>query len=275
MNELFNPLEYSVDWGLLFGLVSILSLVLTWMVKGFKPADKDLMVNEVSIDKLLNKPNELVSDLKILLNGQEIEQLNKIELYVQNYGTKTLGSSDYHVLPKIDLSGFTNIISLSISCSNEFTTCESQEISPSLLELKIENFESKDYLRIEILFESLTNEFESYFEYRLKENKVERRNLKEFGIEKYIGITKDQNAYMMFPLFTGFMVYGLTYFIVLYGLRIDMTDLTKFGLGWKVLYFLPTVLTGLIVILTWDKTFKNFHYGHKKVEKWHFVSLNK
>jgi len=270
IHQLFNTLDFSVDWGLLFGLISILSLVITWIIKTFKDPDKDLTVKEVSIENLLNKPNELESDLKILLNGEEIEQLNKIELYIQNDGTKTLNISDFHILPTVNLSGFTNIISLSISSSNEFTRCDSREVNSSLLELTIDNLESKDYIRIEILFESLNNDFESSFEFRLKEKKMEKRDLKEFRIDKHFGIAKDYNAFMIMPLFAGITVYGLTYFIVKYGLRIDLSDASKFSIGWKILFFLPTILTGLFVVYKWNKTIKDFHYGYKKVEKWHF-----
>ena len=159
IHQLFNTIDFYVDWGLLFGLISIMSLVITWIVKTLKDADKELTVKEVSIENLLNKPNELMSDLRILLNGEEIEQLNKIELYIQNSGATTLSISDYYVLPSVNLSGFTNIISLSISSSNEFTRCDSREVNSSLLELRIDNLESKDYIRIEILFESLNNDF--------------------------------------------------------------------------------------------------------------------
>jgi len=272
INEFFNTIEVSVDWGLLFGLISILSLVLTWLVKSFRDQDRELIVKEVSIENLLNKPNELVSNLKIILNGQEIEQLNRIELYIQNYGAKTLNISDYHILPKVNLSGFTNIIGLTISASNEFTKCESSEVSPSLLELKIDNLEPKDYIRIEILFESLTNEFESSFEFRLKEQKMEKRNLKEFKIDKHYGLSKDYNGFMIIPMLAGIMVFGLTYFIVIYGLRIDISNPDKFSIGWKALFFLPTILTVLYVILKWNKTIKDFHFGYKKVNNWYFIS---
>lgn len=272
INELFNTIEFSVDWGLLFGLISILSLVITWLVKSFRDSDRELIVKEVSIENLLNKPNELVSNLKIILNGQEIEQLNRIELYIQNYGAKTLNIADYHILPRVNLSGFTNITSLTISASNEFTKCESNEVSPSLLELKIDNLEPKDYVRIEILFESLTNEFESYFEFRLKEQKMKKRNLKEFRIDKHFGLSKDYNGFMIMPVFAGALVFGLTYFIVIYRLKIDISDPNKFSIGWKALYFLPTILTGLFVVLKWNKTIKDFHFGYKKVDKWHFIS---
>ena len=119
--KFFSHIEITVDWGLLFGLISILSLVFVWIAKTFRDPAKDISVKEASREKLLNKPNEFQNELKITLNGSEIDQLNKISLFLRNMGTSTLNSEDFHILPKLNLSGFTNIISLNISSSNEFT----------------------------------------------------------------------------------------------------------------------------------------------------------
>ncbi len=119
--KFFSHIEITVDWGLLFGLISILSLVFVWIAKTFRDPAKDISVKEASLEKLLNKPNEFQNELKITLNGSEIDQLNKISLFLRNMGTSTLNSEDFHILPKLNLSGFTNIISLNISSSNEFT----------------------------------------------------------------------------------------------------------------------------------------------------------
>lgn len=274
-DKLFNPIEITIDWGLLFGLISILSLVFVWIVKTFRDPDKDISVKGASIEKLLNKPNEFQNELKIILNGNEIEQLNKISLFLRNIGTMTLNSVDFHIVPKLNLSGFTNIISLNISSSNEFTKCDTKEIKPAILEFKLNNWEPNDFIRIEILFESISYEFETSLEYRLKEQKKYQHNLKEYSIDKYIGITKDYNAFLLFPAFAGAIVYGLSYFIVKYGLKVDLSDLNTFGIGWKVLFFMPTILTIFYAIFKWNNTIKDFHYGHLKVENWHFITSNK
>lgn len=274
LDKFFNHIDLTVDWGLLFGLLSILSLVFAWIVKTFRDYSKEISVKEAAIEKLLNRPNEFQNELKILLNGIEIEQLNKISLFLRNSGTSTLNSDDFYVLPKMNLSGFTNIISLNISSSNEFTKCETSEVEPSILAFKLYNWEPKDFIRVEILFESLSNEFESTFEYRLKEQKKVQRNLKEFRLDKHIGISKDYNAFLIFPLFAALIVYGLSYFIVKYGLRVDLSDLYKFSIGWKVLFFIPTILTGIYVIFEWNNTIKDFHYGHLKIDKWFFMTSN-
>jgi len=274
-DKLFNHIEITIDWGLLFGLISILSLVFVWIAKTFRDDDKDISVKEASIEKLLNKPNEFENNLKITLNGMEIEQLNKISLFLKNTGTTTLNSDDFHILPKLNLSGFTNIISLNISSSNEFTNCETKEIQPAVLEFKLNNWEPKDFIRIEILFESISNEFVTSLEYRLKKKKKYQRNLKEYRIDKHIGLSKDYNAFLVFPGFAGLIVFGLSYFIVKYGLKVDLSDLDKFNIGWKVLFFLPTILTILYVILKWNNTIKDFHYGHLKVDNWYSLTSNK
>jgi hypothetical protein len=271
-DNFFNHIDISIDWGLLFGLISILSLVFAWVVKTFRDPNKDISVKEAVIEKLLNRPNEFQNELKIILNGTEIEQLNKISLFLRNTGTSSLNSEDFHILPRMNLSGFTNIISLNISSSNEFTKCETSEIEPSIVEFKLDNWEPKDFVRVEILFESLSNEFESSFEYRLKEQKKKERNLKEFRIDKHIGISKDYNGFMFFPMFAAGIVYGLSYFIVKYGLKVDLSDLNKFGIGWKILFFIPTVLTGIYVVYKWNTTIRDFHFAHLKIDKWHFMT---
>lgn len=272
IDKLFNPIEITVDWGLLFGLISILSLVFVWIVKTFRDPAKDISVKEALIEKLLNKPNEFQNELKITLNGREIDQLNKISLYLRNTGSSTLNSEDFHILPKLNLSGFTNIISLNISSSNEFTKCDATEIKPAILEFKLSNWEPKDFIRIEILFESISNEFETSLEYRLKEQKKYQRNLKDYRIDKHFGISKDYNAFFLFPSFAGLIIYGLSYFIVKYGLKVDLSDLDKFSIGWKVFFFLPTILTVLYTILKWNSTIKDFHYSHLKVDNWYSMT---
>lgn len=274
LDKIFNHIDISVDWGLLFGLISILSLVFAWVVKTFRDASKEICVEEAEVETLLNKPNEFHNELKIILNGTEIEQLNKIALFLRNSGTSTLDSEDFYVLPRINLSGFTNIISLNISSSNEFTKCETSEVEPSILAFKIDNWESKDFIRVEILFESLSNEFESTFEYRLKEQKKVHRNLKEFRLDKFIGISKDYNAFLIFPSFSALIIFGLSYFIVKYGLRVNLSDLNKFSIGWKILFFIPTILTGIYIIFKWNNTIKDFHYGHLKIDKWFFMTAD-
>lgn len=270
--KLFNPIEFSVDWGLLFGLISILSLVFAWVVKTFQDRSKDLSVKEAFIESLLNKPNELQNELRIILNGIEIEQLNKVSLYLRNTGSSTLNSKDFYILPRIDLSGFTNIISLNISSSNEFTRFETVEIEPSIVEFRLEDWEPKDFVRVEVLFESLSNEFESSLEYRIKEQPKEVTNLKEFRIDKHFGIAKDYDAFMIFPIIAAAFVFGLSYFIVRYGLKIDLSDLSSFGIAWKVLFFIPTVLTATYVIYRWNNTIKEFHFTHLQIDQWYSMT---
>lgn len=271
--KLFNPIEFSVDWGLLFGLISILSLVFAWVIKTFRDSSKDISVKEAFIEKLLNKPNELQNELRIILNGIEIEQLNKISLYLKNTGSSTLNSKDFYILPRIDLSGFTNIISLNISSSNEFTRCKTFEIEPSIVEFRLEDWESKDFIRVEILFESLSSEFESSLEYRIKEQEKEVMDLKEFRIDKHFGIAKDYNALITFPMFAAAFVCGLSYFIVKYGLRIDLSDLSSFGIGWKILFFIPTALTAIYVTHKWNNIIKEFHFTHLQIDQWYSMTL--
>lgn len=266
---IFNHIDIKIDWGFIFGFISVLSIAITWLIRTFRDSSKEIGVKEVSIETILNKPNELINDLKVILNGEEIEQLNKIELYFQNSGSKTLNHTDYHILPQINLSGFTNIISINISSSNDITTCISEKLNSSLLELKIDNLEPKEYMRIDILFESISDEYESTFEFRLKENKIVKRDLKEYRIDKNFGISKDYNAFMTITSLAGLVVFGLSYFLTRNGLGVDLSDPGNFSIGWKVLFFSPTILTCLFVIYKWNKTIKNHHFGYKKVSKWH------
>ena len=268
-DTIFNQIDIAIDWGFIFGFISVLSLALTWLIRKFRDSSKEISIKEVSIETILNKPNELVNDIKVILNGEEIEQLNKIELYFQNSGSKTLNRTDYYILPQIDLAGFTNIISINISTSNDMTKCISEKINSSLLELKIDHLEPKEYIRIEILFESISDEYDSTFEFRLKENKTVKQDLKEYRIDKHFGISKDYNAFMMITSLAGLVVFGLTYFLTRNGLGVDLTDPNNFSVGWKVLFFLPTILTCLFVIYKWNKTIKDHHFGYKKVSKWY------
>ncbi len=270
--EIFNRIEFIPDWGVILGLISVTTIIVGGLRRLLKDPEKSLAVREVIVDTFLNKPGELANNIRILLDGQEIVQLTRMTLYLKNEGRKALHSSDYHVLPTVNLSGFTNIVSINISATNEFTTCESNQIDQSHLELKIDNFESHDYIKLEVLFESISDDFESYFEFRLKENKHNKTDLKEYRLEKGLGISKDYNALMMLPIFAALIAYGATYILVRFGLGVNLTD-QEFGIGWKSLFYAPAVVTGLSVLYSFKKTIDSFHYGHKKINDWHYLAL--
>ncbi|MEJ1241880.1 hypothetical protein WBG78_27285 [Chryseolinea sp. T2] len=269
MDQYFNTIEYTVDWRMLISLISLAVLVFKGIDKLTQDSNKNISIKQVSLEKLLDKPNELVNELNILLNGQQIQGLNKLEIGIQNEGKETVNATDFHILPRMVLEGFVNIFSINVSTSNEFTTCAVNLINNNEIELSINTLEPKDYLRLEILFEGLSEVHNYRLRYRFKERKLEEEEyLKNWRIDKHLGQKRDYDAFMYILVFLGPIFIGITHFILRYGVNIDTSNSDKFAIGWKVLYFIPAGLVCLHLMLKWNKNIRAFHYGYKNVKQW-------
>ena len=118
---MFESIEININWGFLFGLISVLSLIVSFILNKFKRKRKEISVHDIDLQPFLNKPNELENEIKIYLNDIEIESLNKIQVFLVNDGNQTLNNFDFHIMPTIELKGFANILSVNITSSHEFT----------------------------------------------------------------------------------------------------------------------------------------------------------
>jgi len=269
MNELFTKLDYSIDWGLLFSVIGFVAFTITWLKKIFRRSDKEIKLKECSLSSPVVKADELANHLKIIFNGKEIDQLNKLEIYIENSGRKALNSNDFHLIPQINLSGFTNITSIRISTSNEFTKWEAATENDSQLSIKLSDFEPNDFIKIEILFESISNEFEPTFQYQLKEKKLEKRDLNRFWIASDYSMRTAYDAYFYIIGIVCIYFLSVSYFTVKWVFKIDLTNRESIGLGWKFLYYTPTILACIIAVYKHSKYIDRTFSGYTKIKNWH------
>jgi len=271
MEKLFNHVDITLNWDVLFGFFSIIAFIVTWLIKFTSNSNKDISLKYLSIEKLIDKPNKFSNELKILLNGIEIEQLSKIDMILENSGSRTLNKTDFHISPKINLEGFTNIINLEISSSNKFTTCKTRKIDLTQVEILIEDFEANDFIKIELFFESILNDYIPKFEFKLKESEEFIIDLKGFCIEQHFGVSKDYNAFFLIVPISGIITTFLTFIFIWLGLEVDIENIEKASIGWKAIFWVPTILVIIYSIMKWNKIITKHHFTFQKIEKWYSI----
>jgi len=267
--EAFGNLELNIDWGFLFGLTSLMSVLWVGAVKILTDPKKEILIKEIKFDFFLVKPTELVDEIKILRKGNEIERTGRIEFYVTNSGLQTLNKSDFHINPSISIEGFTNLFHISISTSNEFTSLECSIVNQANLELQINDFEPKDFIRIILYFEDADDNFNPKLVFRLKESKKVSRVLREDRIKRSNGLSKDYEMLFMVFFFASTLTFILSQFIVKHGFGIDINNQESITIGWKIVFFMPTLIVSMITSVNIYSIIKHFHFGHKKVSNWY------
>ncbi|HRH03404.1 MAG TPA: hypothetical protein PLN13_09335 [Bacteroidia bacterium] len=271
---IFNHLDYSVNVDFFMGFIPLFAGFLHWAKKRFDDPKYDIGIKRVVLFDAPYNAEELDAEVRRQLYEQSIDKLYKLDLAIQNTGTETLNSSKFHVIPRIKLKK-SKIIKTKLSISNEFTECKT-ELHDEEIEVKFRDLEPKDYIRISVIFESLTFEedrLEYSFDYRLKEEKNTKVNLFFTSTEKFFTAQRDYDGiFYILTIGSGIFVL-LMYLLVKYGLNINLSDPSKFAIGWKFIFYSPPAIMTLFFVVRWWKLITDFHYGYNDV-KWHAVNTN-
>lgn len=266
---MFNPIEINIDWGFLFGFISVLSLILTWIIKKLKRSNKEIIVKDVYVSSILLKPNELENNIKILINDIEIDSLNQTKLYLMNSGHQFINNDDFFIRPTIDLRGYTNILNVSISSSHEFTKIETKKIGESKIELEVNDFEPKSYIKIDLTFESIGNDYNPNLELCLKGQKKVNIDLKLIEMDRHRSITSDFTGILAISGGIFVLVLLLTSFIVKYGFGVNLDNPENFSIGWKFVFFGPATVIVISFLILFYKKINHWHFGLQKIKKWY------
>jgi hypothetical protein len=273
---MFESIEIVINWGFLFGLTSVLALITGWLGHKLKGESKNLTVKDVTLQPLLNKPNGLENEIKIHLNDIEIESLNKIQVFIMNDGNQTLNNFDFHIMPTIELKGFANILNVNVTSSHEFTKIKTKIIGESKLVLTTNDFEPKTYIKIEIIFESIENDYNPYFETCLKEKEKINIDLKHTSLTRStrntnFAVQSDSGTLLIITMFYFLIILGLTYLIARFGLGVNFENPDGFGIWWKVIFFSPATILSLFFLIKFIIKIDIFHYRWLKIKKWYNI----
>lgn len=268
-NPIFNHLDYSINVDFFMGFIPLVGGFLHWAKKKFGDPRYSIGVKRVVLYDAPYNAEELDDEIRRRLYEQSINKLYKLEIALQNTGIETLNSSKFHVTPRIKLKR-SRIIKTKLSVSNEFTECKT-ELYDDEIEVKFRDLEPKDFIRVSVIFESLTFEddrMDYSFDYRLKEKKNAKVDLFLTSTTKFFHAQRDYDGiFYIISIGSGILVL-LMYLLVTYGLNINLSDPSKFALGWKFIFFSPPVLMTLFFVARWWKLITDFHYGYNDV-KWY------
>jgi len=271
---MFKPIPYQINLEFILGFIPILGIIITGFLKLFKRFNKVLLIIDSSIYSYLRKPAEIEKSTTILVEGIEVNSISKIVIIFSNGGAKTLKKSDFNIFPLIDLIGFTNIINFSIYSSNEFVKILPCKKSESKLELQIDNLEPKAFIKIEILFETIDDDYKPYLKCCLKENEIHEIDLKELRRKKDIDVEHSYGPIMPMTALVLALTIGLTLLFSKYGLGINLSNYKEYDIGWKILFFLPSIIASCVLIYIMMKRINEKYYGDLKVKKWHLFYTN-
>ena len=260
MENLFEPIVYELNIPTLVASCSLLVglIALATREKGKGLDKKEMYVHFATSELLLSKPDFINNQLKLLWEDEEIESLYLLQIYISNDGQKIIQSSDFIESPVLTLEGYNNIISTNIFTSDETTKVKIEKRDEVTIELKIDDFEPNNLIKIEVLYESLDEEPKQYLKYYLKEdNKRKDVNLNYFrkgGADRgeYISEYLHMNMWVIF-IYTG-IVAALELLILKFGIGIKPLN-GEFSMGWVFLFW---VIPFIVFIHSVNVTMKDY-----------------
>lgn len=252
-DHVHSEVEYSLDWGLLLGLISFLAFINEMLRKRFARSRKGLEICYINT----------------------IQMPYKLTVYIANSGTETLNSIDYHIVPKITFDSFLDELRFVVSTSNEFTqskTTVMRNVSPTTsstdLIFDINQFEPKNYLKVEVECKVSSKIPYPVFSYRFKEEKHISMNLDDLKTALVIGGLQDQNIFMFIPFTSAAIALLLTHFMLTYVLKIDFSNTHQLSTGLRILVYIPAIIFAINRTIAWHKRLDMRYNGHRKIKKW-------
>lgn len=266
---MFETIKLNVDWGLLIGIASLLITLIILIAKLFKRKSKDIEIRNVITHYIINKPSEYCDDLQIIFKGAKIESFQVIQIFLKNIGAEILNENDFNHQPTIELSGFNNILNYNIVSSCKYVKINSHKIDENKLELRINNFESNCYLKIEIAFESIEAKQIPYFIACIKNQKKIEHDLGNYEMDIKFAKPRDYNLFLPSFLLVFVISVFLIKLLVKNGLGIDLSNPGNFSLGWKIIYFLPPSIISLLFAWRFIRFLKKGYGEWNKIKKWY------
>jgi len=267
--SIFNTLEIKIDWGFLFGLISVLSIFITWILTILNSDRKEIQVDDAFLERIITTPKNLEKTVKVTIDNKEVDSINQAKIYLLNSGNQVLNESDFYINPTINIKGYTNIINVSIKSSHEFTEISAIKKSESEIELTINNYEPKTYIVIDLIFESIESDYKPIFVVFLKGQKKISIDLSMININNEFSLSSDYNRVLTLSFLSAGFILGLTYLIARFGLGISFGDNFNYSVGWKVIFFAPSVIFGLFTAISALKKIGTWYSGWTKVKIWY------
>ena len=255
---MFNPIEININYGFISIYITVLGIIISWIYKQSRTIEKSIRVDDVHFKNILFKPTDIVDRINITFNDIKIEKLDKVQVILFNSGNQTLNYDDFNIPPTLDIVGFTNILCVNVSTSFEHMKIDVNKNEESKLELILNNFEPKKYVKIEFYFESIDDDYKPNFKFCLKEQKNSNTDLKFEEYTKEFEINKAYNSIIPLWLLIFLITVGLTYLFTRFGLGINPNNPKMFAIGWKILFFVPATIMGIV--------FAIFHYRLINIE---------
>lgn len=261
--------DIEINWAFLISFVSLLFAVFAYISNRLNKIDttKKLRIRSSDNSTMLGVPDFLKDRIKLSYNNKEIEQLNVLTIAIQNHSSVVINKEDFNQNFLIKVSGFNSIMEAFSYQTEKHTKIEKISTNDEFIELQVDNFNSNEYLKIEIYYDTLENEVAPTLTYCLKNKKEEEIELNNYSIvERNYGASKDYNNIGFLGLIMILSLsYSLLFLVFKYGLGLDIDFEPNFQGHFKILI---VVLSILITVYYMRKIFKwlgNYHDWEENV----------
>lgn len=269
---MFERIVFNINWGLLGVMSSIIIACIPLFLKLSRRKEKDIDFLEVDMNYIFKKPSGFEKDVKISFNGKDIESLECLSIYIKNLGSKIINYNDFNEQPNIEISGFNNIFKYEVYKSCLHTICSIEKISDDKIVINTDNFESDCYINVLLYFESIEENQSIKASLSLKNMPRKQIVLKDVQIERQLGLSQSYSSMLPIIFLPFFILLGVTALIARYGLGVNLSIGETYSWGWKLLFFLPSIIISLITSWHYYRRINRYNFGSLKIKQWHKVA---
>lgn len=271
---MFEPIDVSINWGFIGILCTLLIILIRFLKKVYSPKMKQIDFREEWSLQGMSKPIGFEELITISYQGEEVESFHGFEIVLFNSGNDVINFDDFNEYPTIELSGFNNILKLEVFKSCKYTECEVCVVGENQMRIELNNFESRCYIKITIHYESIEDILMPSIAMGLKnQKKVDYKHL-DINYREYVGIGSDYTR-LMGVAFIAFLVpLIITYLFVRFGLGIDFENANTYPWEWKLLFFIPALITMATIVCREYRMVEDYHFGSHKIKDWYQVDIS-
>ncbi len=277
INDYFNPLEISFNWGIFLGLLGVYLGVLS-LIKG---KARKSFVMEPHDSYFYSGKKEILENVKItkINRGDKVDELMIASIYFGNDGNVELKKDDFASVCSIRFNKKIELKEYLIKSSDEFTLIDSS-FDNGVLQFNIKFIDPKTFLKIEVHFKCIKiPEIKAHINLVRGNRKVFK--LKDYDFDSYSMLLSRKGGYIMPIYLLGFGILLVFMFLIskIMGFTVwDKNGIFKISNGWVIVILLMALIpTRNIIkkIFSFSLFGKKNYYNTKKLFKInHFENQN-